>query len=216
MVLRFGRKVIFFSCCHPLLLSSFPLCDLPLQGNGGIEGKGFDDRALYDVILPMAAGLDSWLYWNNSCSFNEIVARAMSRETLDKVYSAVEYAQKNGANWTNVPASLDLIHCLHAWQTDGLSNWMANFVAPVSAADGLNAFSAHVRFNPTKDSGNAQRLYNSVVFCSQIIWSTWLHMLTSSQGTGLSPLQRVQQAQQAALATLNSAMQGGKCGAPSY
>jgi hypothetical protein len=184
-------------------------------GAGGIEGKGFGPNALYDEILPMAVGLDAWLYWNNSCNYNQIVGRVLSAETLMHLYNATVFARASGADFQRTANFSTMSSCISSWETIGLSTWMSSFVAPTSAVDGLQHFAKNVRFNEGGSVEGAVKLYTQCVDCARQIHSLWFTTISTSPKS-VDPLMRVLQAQRATLTLLEKLMRAGKCGAPSY
>lgn len=187
------------------------------NGHGGIEGKGFSPSALYNPILPMAVGLDAFLYRNASCGFDPIVARTLPDSAINAMWLAIAYAVTHNASagWS-VPDRGNFTACMKRWHTDGITTWMSAFVLPVgSAQEGLTQFAKHVLWNGNgTDVANALRLYDDVVLCSRVVHGAWLQSLQGSGG--LAPAARVAQAQAAATSVLEAAMEAGQCGAPAY
>jgi hypothetical protein len=185
------------------------------EGNGGIEGKGFTQEGLYSQIVPMASALDGHLMQQNSCHYNEIVGHVLSDEWFETINDVVEYAITNGADWGNLTdySRQNTTVCLKAWETDGLSQWMANFVLPNTNANSSLIFSKHVRFG----DGTTRlglRLYNQCIQCSEAAWGLWKQVLANPSLD--SPLERVEEAASATEQFIRKNMQIGVCGAPGY
>jgi hypothetical protein len=174
------------------------------RNNGGIEGKGFSFDQLYN-ILAMASGLDSFIYWNSTCDFNEIVGRSLSSERILQLRSAAMWA-----NYSGLPSEAEFLSCIVAWQTDGVSAWMDSFVLPVGQERALAQFQKHVRFSPPSPEA-ALSMYDAAVTCSLAVFKSFQ---TSISSCVLDPDQCVLQASNNAKTVLAALMQNGKCGAP--
>lgn len=176
------------------------------QNNGGIEGKGFSLDQLFASILPMASGLDSFIYWNSSCQFNEIVGRTLPEKTVSKILAAARWA-----GYT-VPSEPQFLACINAWQTEGIAAWMNSFVLPIPSNSGLQQFQKNVRFSPPTTEA-ALQMYEAAVECSLQVFRAFSTSISSCT-LAESPKACTENASSQAYTVLASLMQAGRCGAP--
>jgi hypothetical protein len=185
------------------------------EGNGGIEGLGFQFANLYKEILPMAVGLDSWLYWNNTCKFDEAVGRVLPDNAFYAIHGSYQWAVQNGASFSKDLTVSDFISCLKGWETDGLTTWMSAFVAPLSSDAGQQNFASAVRFGDGTWA-TARKLYNLTIGCSSKAWNLWLKLISAPLGNSETPLQRVSSTSTAVENLIRGMMKAGSCGPPAY